>query len=110
MNRLRFWFLLPARVWFAVLFFAPLAIICAYSLLARGDYGGVERPWNLENYRRSDTLSCSGRRRIRMGSEEGFRKPSQAWCWICGGVDRIRRSPFQSRFLIPVMQSTKSVS
>jgi spermidine/putrescine transport system permease protein len=52
MTRLRFWFLLPARVWFVALFFAPLAIICAYSLLTRGVYGGVESPWTLENYRR----------------------------------------------------------
>src|SRR5689334_21764654 len=52
MTRLRFWFLLPARIWFAALFFAPLAIICAYSLLTRGVYGGVERPWTFENYRR----------------------------------------------------------
>src|SRR6185312_8296305 len=52
MTRLRFWFLLPARLWFIVLFFAPLAIICAYSLLTRGVYGGVERPWTFENYRR----------------------------------------------------------
>jgi len=52
MTRLRFWFLLPARVWFAVLFFAPLAIICAYSLLTRGVYGGVEQPWTWESYRR----------------------------------------------------------
>jgi spermidine/putrescine transport system permease protein len=52
MTRLRFWFLLPARLWFAVLFFAPLAIICAYSLLTRGVYGGVERPWTWESYGR----------------------------------------------------------
>jgi len=52
MTRLRFWFLLPARVWFAVLFFAPLAIICAYSVLTRGVYGGVEQPWTWESYRR----------------------------------------------------------
>jgi spermidine/putrescine transport system permease protein len=52
MKRLRFWFLLPAWMWFAILFVAPLAIICAYSLLTRGVYGGVELPWNLENYRR----------------------------------------------------------
>src|SRR5713226_2981889 len=52
MTRLRFWFLLPARLWFVVLFFAPLTIICAYSLLTRGVYGGVEQPWTLESYRR----------------------------------------------------------
>lgn len=27
----------------------PSAIICAYALLTRGAYGGVERPWTLEN-------------------------------------------------------------
>ncbi len=29
----------------------PSAIVCAYSLLSRGAYGGVERPWTLENFR-----------------------------------------------------------
>ena len=51
-NRLRFWFLLPAWVWLIFLFFAPLAIVCAYSLLTRGVYGGVELPWTLESYQR----------------------------------------------------------
>ena len=51
-NRLRFWFLLPAWVWLIFLFLAPLAIVCAYSLLARGVYGGVEPPWTLESYQR----------------------------------------------------------
>lgn len=36
----------------AILFAAPLAIVCAYSLLTRGDYGGVERPWTLESFSR----------------------------------------------------------
>ncbi|HVV43649.1 MAG TPA: ABC transporter permease [Bryobacteraceae bacterium] len=49
---LRSWFLLPARVWMALFFAAPLAIICAYSLLTRGDYGGVEHPWTIESYTR----------------------------------------------------------
>ncbi|HXI41554.1 MAG TPA: ABC transporter permease [Bryobacteraceae bacterium] len=52
MNRLRFWFLLPAWLWLVLLFLAPLAIVCAYSLLARGTYGGVEPPWTWESYRR----------------------------------------------------------
>jgi spermidine/putrescine transport system permease protein len=52
MTRLRFYFLLPAWLWFAILFVSPLAIICAYSLLTRGVYGGVEPPWTLESYRR----------------------------------------------------------
>ena len=52
MMRLRFWFLLPGRVWMAILFVAPLLIILAYSFLTRGDYGGVESPATLENYTR----------------------------------------------------------
>jgi spermidine/putrescine transport system permease protein len=51
-NRLRFWFLLPAWVWLIFLFLAPVAIVCAYSLLTRGVYGGVELPWTLESYQR----------------------------------------------------------
>jgi spermidine/putrescine transport system permease protein len=50
--KLRSWFLLPARVWVALFFAAPLAIICAYSFLTRGDYGGVEQPWTIESYTR----------------------------------------------------------
>src|SRR5438552_11577022 len=50
--RLRFWFLLPARVWLGLLLAAPLSIICAYSVLTRGAYGGVIQPWTLENYAR----------------------------------------------------------
>ena len=42
-------FLLPARLWMALFFAAPFAIVCAYSFLTRGDYGGVEQPWTLEN-------------------------------------------------------------
>jgi spermidine/putrescine transport system permease protein len=48
--KLRSAFLLPARVWTALFFAAPLAIVCAYSFLTRGDYGGVERPWTLESF------------------------------------------------------------
>jgi spermidine/putrescine transport system permease protein len=44
--------LLPARAWLALFFAAPLLIVAAYSLLTRGDYGGVEQPWTLENYAR----------------------------------------------------------
>jgi spermidine/putrescine transport system permease protein len=51
-NRLRFWFLLPVWAWLIFLFLAPLVIVCAYSLLARGVYGGVELPWTLESYQR----------------------------------------------------------
>ncbi len=49
---LRRWFLVPARLWIAAFFAAPLAIVCAYSFLTRGDYGGVEQPWTLENFSR----------------------------------------------------------
>lgn len=45
-------FLFPARLWMALFFAAPLAIVCAYSFLTRGDYGGVEQPWTLENFTR----------------------------------------------------------
>ncbi len=47
---LRWWFLAPARLWIGLFFAAPLLIVFAYSLLTRGDYGGVEQPWTLENY------------------------------------------------------------
>lgn len=50
--KLRSWFLLPARVWITLFFAAPLAIVCAYSFLTRGDYGGVEYPWTIESYAR----------------------------------------------------------
>jgi spermidine/putrescine transport system permease protein len=50
--KLRGFFLAPARLWMGLFFAAPLAIVCAYSLLTRGDYGGVEQPWTLENFSR----------------------------------------------------------
>lgn len=50
--RLRSLFLIPTWVWLAVLFAAPFAIVLDYSLMTRGVYGGVERPWTLENYTR----------------------------------------------------------
>jgi spermidine/putrescine transport system permease protein len=46
------WFLLPARVWMALFFAVPSAIVIGYSFLTRGDYGGVERPATLENFTR----------------------------------------------------------
>jgi len=52
MNRLRFWMLAPARAWMALFFVAPLLIVVAYSLLTRGDYGGVELPTTAENFSR----------------------------------------------------------
>ncbi len=52
MNRLLGWMLAPARIWMAAFFLAPLLIVAAYSLLTRGDYGGVEKPWTVESYTR----------------------------------------------------------
>src|SRR5580692_7528354 len=49
---MRRFFLLPARLWMALFFAVPLGIICAYSFLTRGDYGGVEQPWTLESFTR----------------------------------------------------------
>lgn len=45
-------FLLPGAAVMVVLFFIPLLIVCAYSLLSRGPYGGVMGPWTLDSYRR----------------------------------------------------------
>ena len=50
MNRLRNAFLAPAWVVFTLLFFAPLAVIAAYSLATRGTYGGVGAPASLESW------------------------------------------------------------
>ena len=50
MNRLRTWFLAPARSFNFVFFLVPLSIILAYSLMSRGIYGGVEMPWTFESY------------------------------------------------------------
>ncbi len=52
MRRLRLLFLAPSAAVMALLFFAPLLIVLAYSLLTRGAYGGVMRPWSLESYGR----------------------------------------------------------
>jgi spermidine/putrescine transport system permease protein len=49
---LRRLFLLPARVWMALFFVAPMGIVLSYSFLTRGEYGGVEQPWALENFTR----------------------------------------------------------
>jgi spermidine/putrescine transport system permease protein len=49
---LRASFLAPAAVVLIVLFFLPLLIVLASSLLTRGPYGGVFPPGTLENYRR----------------------------------------------------------
>ncbi len=51
-KRLRLVFLAPTAVILAVLFTVPLAIVCVYSVLTRGAYGGAGAPWTLENYGR----------------------------------------------------------
>jgi spermidine/putrescine transport system permease protein len=52
MTRLRTWFLAPSAALLAVTMVAPLAIVAVYSFLTRGAYGGVEKPFTLENYSR----------------------------------------------------------
>jgi spermidine/putrescine transport system permease protein len=52
MRRLRAIFLAPTAALMGVTMLAPLAIICVYSFLSRGAYGGVERPLTIENYTR----------------------------------------------------------
>ncbi len=46
---MRRWCLLPARLWMALFFAVPMAIVCLYAFLSRGDFGGVESPWTLES-------------------------------------------------------------
>jgi spermidine/putrescine transport system permease protein len=52
MSRLRAIFLAPTAAFMALLFGVPLCILLAYSLLARGAYGGVGGPWTAENWLR----------------------------------------------------------
>lgn len=52
MNRLRLAFLSPSAVIMTLLFFVPLLIVLAYSLLTRGPYGGAAPPWTAESYGR----------------------------------------------------------
>ncbi len=52
MTRLRNLFVTPAAVLLLITIAVPAAIICVYSVLSRGAYGGVEPPWTLENYSR----------------------------------------------------------
>ena len=52
MTRLRRIFATPAAVLMLLTIAVPSAIICVYSVLSRGAYGGVELPWTLENYSR----------------------------------------------------------
>jgi len=51
-KRLRCVFLAPTSVILAATLVAPLAIVCVYSFLSRGAYGGVREPLSLENYTR----------------------------------------------------------
>ena len=52
MRRLRSLFIAPSAVLMAATLAVPLVIICVYSVLTRGAYGGVEPPWTFENYSR----------------------------------------------------------
>lgn len=52
MTRLRAVFLSPTVALMLATLLAPLAIVCVYSGLSRGAYGGVELPWTFENYAR----------------------------------------------------------
>jgi spermidine/putrescine transport system permease protein len=52
MTRLRRFFLAPGAALLVLTLVAPLAIVCVYSLMTRGAYGGVERPFTFENYAR----------------------------------------------------------
>ena len=51
-SRLRAIFLAPAAVLMTLTLVVPSAIICVYSVLTRGAYGGVEGPFTLENFGR----------------------------------------------------------
>src|SRR5271157_5467905 len=52
MSRLRSWFLAPSWAVMLLLFLAPLLIICYYSALTRGPYGGFALPYTADNYTR----------------------------------------------------------
>ncbi len=52
MTRLRRAFVAPTALLLAITLVGPLAIVCLYSLLTRGAYGGVERPFTVENFTR----------------------------------------------------------
>jgi spermidine/putrescine transport system permease protein len=51
-SGLRVWFVSPAAFIAATLIALPMTIVCAYSLMTRGAYGGVIRPWTVENFAR----------------------------------------------------------
>jgi spermidine/putrescine transport system permease protein len=44
--------LLPGILWLVAFFLVPILIMLAYSMMPRGIYGGVERGFTLEHYRR----------------------------------------------------------
>ena len=50
--KLRTLFITPAAALMLATLAVPLLIICVYSFLTRGAYGGVEQPFTLENYSR----------------------------------------------------------
>jgi spermidine/putrescine transport system permease protein len=52
MKQMRLLFLAPSGAVMLLLFFAPLLIVAAYSLMTRGPYGGVMPPWTTQDYRR----------------------------------------------------------
>jgi spermidine/putrescine transport system permease protein len=52
MKRLRIMFIAPTAAVMILLVFVPLLIVLAYSLMTRGAYGGVMRPWTLDSYAR----------------------------------------------------------
>lgn len=52
MTRLRRWFLAPTHAVLIGLIAIPLLILCVYSGLTRGAYGGVGLPWTGENWSR----------------------------------------------------------
>ena len=43
--------ILPGAVWIAFFFALPLLFIAAISFLSRGEFGQIERPWTLANYK-----------------------------------------------------------
>jgi spermidine/putrescine transport system permease protein len=50
---LQAWTLLgPGTLWLLLFFLVPILIMFGYSLMLRGVYGGVDRGWTLEHYRR----------------------------------------------------------
>lgn len=52
MKRLRRLFVAPTAALLLTTLVAPLSIVLIYSLLTRGAYGGVEKPFTFENYSR----------------------------------------------------------